>query len=118
MKKPNNKDRLRHILDAIEKIELYLTGFEKNTFQSDTKTQDAVIRQLSIVGEATNCLTRDLRANYSQVEWRFATATRNRLIHGYFEVDAEIVWDTTENDLPKLKTEITKILEKSNEEES
>lgn len=118
MKKPNNKDRLKHILDAIEKIELYLTGFEKNTFQSDSRTQDAVIRQLSIVGEATNCLTRDLRAKYPQVEWRFAAATRNRLIHGYFDVDAEIVWDTAENDIPKLKAEITKILEKLNEEEN
>lgn len=111
MKKPNNQDRLRHILDAVEKIERYLTGFDKNTFQSDDKTQDAVIRQLSIIGEATNCLTGDLRANYPQVEWRFATATRNRLVHGYFDVDAEIIWDTAQNDLPNLKIEIEKILE-------
>lgn len=62
MKKPNNPDRLRHILDAIEKIEKYLQGYEKQSFQTDEKTQDAVVRQLEIIGEAAASLTRDLRS--------------------------------------------------------
>jgi len=56
-------------------------------------------------------LTRDLRSNNPQVSWQFATAMRNRLIHGYFDVDAEIVWNTIQNDLPALKKQIKEILE-------
>ncbi len=56
-------------------------------------------------------LTRDLRSENPQVAWQFATAMRNRLVHGYFDVDASIVWDTTQNDLSPLKSQIEKILE-------
>ncbi len=114
MMKPNNEDRLRHILEAIEKIERYLQGYDKQTFQTDEKTQDAVVRQMEIIGEAATNLTRDLRSKNPQVAWQFATAMRNRLIHGYFEVDAEIVWDTTQKDLPILKKQIEEILENLN----
>ena len=111
MKKPNNVDRLQHILEAIEKIERYLHGYDKQAFQADDKTQDAVVRQMEIIGEAATNLTRDLRSNNPQVSWRLATAMRNRLVHGYFDVDAEIVWDTIQNDLPILKKQITEIAE-------
>ena len=80
-------------------------------FQSDELTIDAVVRNIEIIGEATTCLDRGLKAQYPNIEWRFATATRNRLIHGYFDVDAEIVWNITQSDLGNLKTEIEKILE-------
>jgi uncharacterized protein with HEPN domain len=66
---------------------------------------------MEIIGEAATNFTRDLRSKNPQVEWQIAMAMRNRLIHGYFDVDAEIVWDTTQNDLPILKKEIEKILE-------
>lgn len=110
MKKPNNSDRLRHILDAVERIEKHLNGYDKQTFEADDKTQDAVVRQMEIIGEAATNLTRDLRSDNPQVEWQIATAMRNRLIHGYFDVDTEIVWDTAQNNSPVLKTEIEKIL--------
>ncbi len=80
-------------------------------FERNSLTIDAVVRNIVIIGEATTCLNRNLKAQYQNVEWRFATAIRNRLIHGYFDVDAKIIWNTTQNDLPKLKTEIEKILE-------
>jgi len=111
MKKPNDVDRLNHILDAIAKIERYLQGFDLQKFQSDELTIDAVVRNIEIIGEAITCLDRGLKAQYPNIEWRFATATRNRLIHGYFDVDAEIVWNTTHNDLPLLKKQIEEILE-------
>ena len=114
MKKPNDADRLNHILDAIEKIETYLSGFDLEMFERNDLTIDAVVRNIEIIGEATNCLDRELKAKYPNVEWSYATAIRNRLVHGYFDVDAEIVWETTQNDLPKLKTEIEKILESLN----
>ena len=111
MKKPNNAVRLRHILEAVAKIETYLQGYTRQTFQTDEKTQDAVVRQMEIIGEAATNLTRDLRSANPQVAWQFATAMRNRLIHGYFDVDAEIVWDTIQNDLPILKKQIKEIAE-------
>ena len=111
MKKPNDADRLNHILDAIAKIERYVQGYDLQKFESDDVKIDAVVRNIEIIGEATTCLDRGLKAKYPQVDWRFATAIRNRLIHGYFDVDAEIIWNTTQNDLPKLKIEIEKILE-------
>lgn len=109
MKKPNNADRLRHILEAIKKIEKYLQGYDKQTFQTDEKTQDAVVRQMEIIGEAATNLTRDLRSKNPQVAWQFAAGMRNRLVHGYFDVDAEIVWNTIQNDLPILKKQIEEI---------
>lgn len=66
---------------------------------------------MEIIGEAITSLDRGLKAKYPKAEWRFATAMRNRLIHGYFDVDAKIVWNTTQNDLPKLKKEVNKILQ-------
>jgi uncharacterized protein with HEPN domain len=111
MKKPNDNDRLNHILDSIEKIETYLLGFNLEMFNLNEEKIDAVVRNIEIIGEATNCLDRGLKAKYPQVEWRFATAIRNRLIHGYFDIDPEIIWSVTQNDLPRLKIEIGKILE-------
>ncbi|MBS1792303.1 MAG: DUF86 domain-containing protein [Acidobacteria bacterium] len=111
MKKPNNAERLRHILDAVERIERYLQGFEKQNFQTDEKTQDAVVRQMEIIGEAATSLTWDLRTNNPQVAWEFAASMLIRLIHGYFDVDADIVWNTTQSDLPILKKQIEEILE-------
>lgn len=80
-------------------------------FQNDSKTIDAVVRNVEVIGEAANNLTREFRLNTPQVEWRKIIATRNRIIHGYATVDLEIIWNITQNDLGKLKTEIEKILE-------
>lgn len=110
MKKPNNSLRLRHILDAIDMIGSHLEGFEIGSFQIDRKTQDAVVRQLEIIGEAAANLTPELRAANPNVEWKSATAARNRLIHGYFDVDPDVVWDIVENDLPILKAQIEEIV--------
>lgn len=111
MTKPNNKDRLRHILDAISKIERYLGGRDQESFAADEEKIDAVVRNIEIIGEATNCLTRDLKAQYPEVEWRIATATRNRLVHGYFDVDPDIIWGTAQHDLPRFKEAIENIVE-------
>ncbi len=110
MKKPNDVDRLNHILDSIIKIETYLLDHSRDDFIKDNMTIDAVVRNIEIIGEAATQLTRDLKAKYPQVEWRIASATRNRLIHGYFDVDAEIIWDTAKTDLPIFKKEIENIL--------
>lgn len=110
----NNTDNtvfLRHVLDSIGKIEDYLQDFDYEKFQNDSKTIDAVVRNVEIIGEAANNLTRDFRSNTTNIEWRKIIATRNRIIHGYATVDLEIIWNITQNNLGNLKTEIEKVLE-------
>lgn len=74
--------------------------------------RDAVLRQLEIIGEASKNLTSELRNDNPQIEWRKVTGTRDRLAHGYFSVDIDVVWRITQEFLPSLKIEIEKILEK------
>ena len=111
MTKPDNRQRLRHILEAIGKIETYLQGFDEDKFRQDEKTLSAVVWQLAVIGESVANLTRDLRSANPQVAWNKISGTRNHLIHGYFSIDFDIVWDTTQNDLPILKKQIEEILE-------
>lgn len=111
MKKPIDKDRLQHILDAIAKVERYIQDVDAARFIANEEKVDAVVRNVEIVGEAVSTLSRELKAAHPNVEWRFASAMRNRLIHGYFEVDPQIVWSTIKNDIPKFKNEIIKIIE-------
>ena len=105
----DNKIFLEHILECVEKLERYLQGFDYEKFEQDEKTIDAVVRNVEIIGEAANNLTRDFRSKTPQIEWRKIIATRNRIIHGYASVDLEIIWNITQSDLGGLKIEIEKI---------
>jgi uncharacterized protein with HEPN domain len=102
---------LKNIVESIAKIERYIDGFDEQKFLADDKTQDAVIRQLEIIGEASRLLPDDIKSNYPQVPWRSISGMRNHLIHRYFKVDIEEVWRTAMNDLTPLKKEVEKILE-------
>ena len=110
MKTPNDADRLLHILDAIKKIERYLDGVELDDFILAEEKIDAVVRNIEVIGEAISGLSRELKSKYPHVEWRIATATRNRLIHGYFNVDPEIIWSTAKFDLSELNDSVESIL--------
>jgi uncharacterized protein with HEPN domain len=93
---------LAHIRDAIARIESYTQG-GRDTFFADTKTQDAVIRNLEVIGEAVKNLSADLRAKHPEVPWTRVAGMRDVLIHGYFGVRLETVWNAVENRLPELK---------------
>lgn len=96
---------LSHIVQAIDRIELYLVGVEKDRFLQDTLLQDAVIRNLEIVGEASRNILRadaDFPARHPELPLQSAYEMRNILAHGYFEVDLVIVWETVKRDLPAL----------------
>jgi len=101
---------LRHILDAIAKVEVYLGGQGEMAFSQNTLLQDGVIRQIEIIGEATKRLSQQLRAKYGRIPWQDIAGMRDKLVHDYFGVDIGQVWLTATEDLPLLKVEVEKIL--------
>lgn len=108
-----NKDDiiyLRHILDAINQIEEYVAGLDREAFLTSRLVQDGVIRQFEIVGEATKNLSWKIRERYPDVPWKDMAGMRDKLIHQYFGVDIAAVWETVAQDLPSLKNEIARIL--------
>jgi len=100
---------LRHIRDAIARIEKY-TAQGRTAFFDDTMVQDAVIRNLEVIGEAVRNLPPDLRRRYPEIPWRSITALRNVLIHEYFGVDLEIVWRVVQRRIPALKRHVGAML--------
>lgn len=102
---------LRHILDAIQKIESY-TSVGHDVFMSTSHWQDAVVRQLEIIGEATKRLSPDTRNKHPEIPWRRIAGLRDVLIHDYLGVDLSKVWQITQNALPRLKRGVEEILSK------
>ncbi len=102
---------LHDILESIEKIAQYVQGLTYEQFVQDSKTLDAVLRNLEIIGEAARHVPAAVQAHYPDVRWAQIVALRNRLIHGYFAVDEEIVWDIVVNELPGLRLQIERILQ-------
>ncbi|PIS28338.1 hypothetical protein COT42_08400 [Candidatus Saganbacteria bacterium CG08_land_8_20_14_0_20_45_16] len=101
---------LKHILDAINKAEEYIGQMNEDKFSQESLVQDGVIRQIEIIGEATKNLSEDFRNKHKQIPWKDIAGMRDKLIHGYFGVDINAVWDTAKKDLPILKTAIVKML--------
>jgi uncharacterized protein with HEPN domain len=101
-----DKARLLHILDAISEIEEYTHDFDFEDFFRNSMSRFASIKQLEIIGEAANHISPELIDKYPDVEWRKIIALRNILIHEYFGVDAKIIWDIIQEDLPNFKISI------------
>ncbi len=101
---------LHHIIDAITRIEAYTRGQDRLTFLNDTLVQDGVIRQIEIIGEAVKHVSTPLREKFPHIPWQDVAGMRDQLIHEYFGVDIEIVWNTVTDDIPAFKNAIEKIL--------
>jgi uncharacterized protein with HEPN domain len=98
-------DYLAHILQAIERIEAYVSGMDEMAFLASNLVQDAVIRNIEIIGEASNNIQRVdpiFAAYHAEIPWQVMYAMRNRISHGYDKVDVEIIWRTIQGDLPDL----------------
>ncbi len=101
---------LKHILESIEWIEKDIQGLTEEEFLKNVPIQDAVFRRLEIIGEAVGNLSDDFKEEHSDISWNKAMATRNILIHNYFGVDLNIVWDTVTQSLPEFKEQIKNLL--------
>ena len=106
----DNKIYLLHVLDAINKIGEFTANISYENFVKNDLIQSAVIRQIEIIGEAANKLSFDLKDKYKNVPWQDVMGMRHKLIHGYFGVDVEIIWETLRKDVPILKRDVEKIL--------
>src|SRR3989338_4091639 len=100
-----DKAFVKHILDAIESIEEYTKGMDREKFleQENKMVRDAVVRQFEIIGEATKRLSEKVKNLNPDLPWRDIEGMRNKLIHEYFGVNMTVVWRTVESDLPILK---------------
>ncbi|MBN2148388.1 MAG: DUF86 domain-containing protein [Anaerolineales bacterium] len=105
-----DNDFLLDIQDALQRILEYTAGMNWETYLRDYKTQDAVVRNLEVIGEATKSLSDSLRSQYPDIPWRDMAGTRDRLMYHYFGVNQEIVWQIIEQDLPGLKSQIEQVI--------
>ena len=107
---PRELNYLVDILEAARLLQKFVEGVNQDTFENDLMRQAAVMRQLEIMGEAARRLSEETRQELSEIPWHQIIVMRNRLIHVYDDVDLAIVWDTVQNDLPPLMSQLEKIV--------
>ncbi len=98
-----DKLRIQDMLDAVESIEEFVHDLRFEQFDEDLLRKSAVMAQLTIIGESAKNISQELKDKYANIEWRQISAMRNVLVHEYFGVEWQIVWDTIQEDLPVLK---------------
>jgi uncharacterized protein with HEPN domain len=101
---------IKDIIDYIERVEDYVEGYNIDLFIEDRKTCDSVLRCLEVIGEASKKIPDEIRVKYPAVPWREMAGMRDKVIHGYFVVDFEMVWLVVNEDLPQIKPIIELIL--------
>ncbi|MGB3236880.1 MAG: DUF86 domain-containing protein [Geitlerinemataceae cyanobacterium] len=97
-----DKESLLDIVEAIEKILAYTKGIRFEEFQIDDEKQDAVLRRILVIGEATKRLSAEFKTRHSQIPWKDIAGMRDIVVHDYNRLDLETIWDVVQNDLPEL----------------
>jgi uncharacterized protein with HEPN domain len=105
-----DEPRLLHILDAIAEIQSYTKDLDASGFQMNSMLRFASIKQLEIIGEASRHLSDALKIKFPDIEWEQIIGLRNILIHEYFGVDSDLIWQILDKDIPLLKSKIEMIL--------
>ncbi|MFQ6071915.1 MAG: DUF86 domain-containing protein, partial [Methanosarcinales archaeon] len=112
MYKRGNKEYLLDIYNACNQILKYTKGINKREFMENEEKQDAIVRNLEILGEAVKNISETFREKHPEVQWKEIARTRDKLIHFYFGVDYDVVWDIITVDIPRLKKQVKIIIEK------
>ncbi|HMG73468.1 MAG TPA: DUF86 domain-containing protein [Pyrinomonadaceae bacterium] len=111
MSERTDSDFARDIEEAIKRISAYSAGLTYETFLLDTKTQDAIVRNLEIIGEAAKKISDQVRAQHATIPWKSMAGVRDRLIHDYFGVSFDVVWEIISNDLPQVVDPLKRLLD-------
>lgn len=111
MSKRGDRASLSDILEAAERIASYIKGTGYKGLLKNFKTQDAVIRNLEIIGEAVKNISPEFRQKHKAIDWRRIAGFRDRLIHQYFGINLEIVWSVAKKEVPLLKVQVKQLLE-------
>jgi uncharacterized protein with HEPN domain len=106
----DNETRLRHILDAAREAVSFIEGHQRRDLDTDRKLNLSLVRLLEIIGEAARSVTLKFRREHPELAWKSMVGMRDRLIHGYFDVNQDILWETVANDLPLLISKLKEIL--------
>ncbi len=118
MSKREDIDLIKDIQEAIRRINSYIKMMSQDDFFEDTKTQDAVVRNLEVAGEAVKNLSEDLKEKYPQIQWKEFAGLRDKLIHHYFGVNYDIVWHVVKNELPDIVYQLNEIISKEEKKKS
>ena len=110
MSKRKDQALLTDIQICINKIKTFTEGMTATDFDDDDKTQDAVIRNLEVIGEATKSLSEDILGTYADIPWHAIARTRDKLIHHYFGVNLDTVWQIVRNEIPRLSETVDQAL--------
>ena len=115
MSKRNRKLYVEDILECIKKVEKYTDDMEFALFEKDDKTIDAVIKNLETIGEAAGHIPDDIKARHKYIPWGEIVGLRNRIVHGYFNIDLKIIWGVIKEELPALKIQLEHILKEEHD---
>jgi len=118
MKEKRIKVILEDIINFCSKIERYVKNFTKEIFEKKEMVIDAVLRNLELIGEASNRLSEEFRVEHSEIPWKKIIGLRNIVIHGYSDVDLDIIWDIITKNIPETKKTIQQIYKDRFEKES
>lgn len=105
------REWLQDILDAAHEISSYVLNCSLQAFVDDSMRRNATLQQFTVIGAAAARLSADLKGLYPEIDWPVLIGFRNVIVHGYFRLTWKIVWDTATNDIPKLATRVSAILE-------
>ena len=111
MPKRGDKEFLLDIMEAIKRIDLYTKELSYQDFIQRIETQDAVVRNFEIIGEAVKNTSKKLKTKYNNIQWKEIAGMRDKIIHFYFGVNWDIVWKAAKDSLPELKEKIERILQ-------
>ena len=112
-----DKGRLQHIIECIERIKRYSQGYSIVELIADDMRYYAIVKNLEIIGEAANMLSQDFCDTHPETQWKMIIKMRNYIVHEYFNIDNDVVWDVITKDLPELESQTKKYLSETNWED-